>query len=140
MLILSVYFLKWIHVKKNPDMIYAEKKNKHVPFGYSITTCYFYDKSLNITSYYRSPDCVEKFSQDLKKILNNIMYFEEKPMLPLTDNEKMLYANEKQCYICEKEFCNDKNSVDYKHYCKVRDHCHFTGKYRGAAHSRCNLR
>ena len=140
MLILSVYFLKWIHVKKNPDMFYTEKKNKHVPFGYSITTCYFYDKSLNITSYYRGPDCVEKFSQDLKKILNNRMYFEEKPMLPLTDNEKMLYANEKQCYICEKEFCNDKNSVDYKHYCKVRDHCHFTGKYRGAAHSRCNLR
>ena len=30
------------------------------------------------------------------------MYFEEKPMLPLTDNEKVLYDNEKQCYVCEK--------------------------------------
>ena len=68
------------------------------------------------------------------------MYFEEKPMIPSTDNEKALYANEKQCYICEKEFCNDKNSADYKKYCKVRDHCHFTGKYRGAAHSTCNLK
>ena len=22
---------------------------------------------------------------------------------------------------------------------KMRDHCHYTGKYRGAAHSKCNL-
>ena len=52
----------------------------------------------------------------------------------------MLYANEKQCYICGKEFCNDKNSADYKRNCKVRDHCHFTFNYGGAAHSICNLK
>ena len=27
-----------------------------------------------------------------------------------------------------------------KKYCKVRDHCHYTGKYRRAAHSKCNLK
>ena len=30
--------------------------------------------------------------------------------------------------------------VKDKNYRKVRDHCHFTGKYHGAEHSICNLR
>ena len=61
-------------------------------------------------------------------------------MLPLTGAEKALYTNEKLCSICEKEFCIDKKSEDYKNYCKVSDHYHFTGKYRGAAPSICNLK
>ena len=39
------------------------------------------------------------------------MYFEEKPMVPLTNNEKALYANEKQCDMCEIEFRIDKKKV-----------------------------
>ena len=35
------------------------------------------------------------------------------------------------CWICQKEFGEREK--------KVRDHCHFTGKYRGAAHNKCNL-
>ena len=30
--------------------------------------------------------------------------------------------------------------ITIKKYHKVRDHCHYTGKYRGAAHDICNLR
>ena len=51
------------------------------------------------------------------------------------------YEKQKVCYICEKKFCDDKNKKsEYDLYHKVRDHCHYTRKFRGAAHNICNLR
>ena len=35
--------------------------------------------------------------------------------------------------------CDEKFVEKSKEFCKVRDHCHYTGKYRGALHSKCNL-
>ena len=43
-----------------------------------------------------------------------------------------------KCYICGKRFL--KTFAVYKNYRKVRAHFHFTGKYKTAAHSTCNLR
>ena len=51
-------------------------------------------------------------------------------MIPIPIKENKLY--QKVCHICKKEFNIDDND-------KVRDHCHFTGKYRRAAHNACNL-
>ena len=66
--------------------------------------------------------------------------YEEKDMIPLTDNENKFYEKQKEWHICQKEFCYDKNEKKkFKIYQKVRDHCHYTGKFRGAAHSICNL-
>ena len=56
-------------------------------------------------------------------------------MIPLTTEEKIYHNKQKICYICKKEFSNNEK----KNY-KVRDHCHYMGKYRGAAHNICNLR
>ena len=62
-------------------------------------------------------------------------------MIPLNDKETESYEKQKVCYICKKEFSTDKNDKNaFKLYHKVRDHCHYTGKFRGAAHSICNLR
>ena len=41
------------------------------------------------------------------------------------------------CHICEQEFGDYEKAGEIF---KVRDHCHFTGKYRGAAHNQCNLK
>ena len=65
----------------------------------------------------------------------------KKKMIPLTDKENKSYEKQKVCYICKKEFSTDENDKNaFKLYHKVRDHCHYTGKFRGAAHSICNLR
>ena len=56
----------------------------------------------------------------------------------LTKEHQESYENSKKCYIC-KEKSENKYLQDKKHR-KVRDHCHYTGEYRGAVHSICNLK
>ena len=81
----------------------------------------------------RGKNCLAKFSGTLKKQVNKLINIKQKPMNPLTEQEKILHANANICFICEKSYGNDKNNI------KIRDHCHYTGKGRGPAHSACNL-
>ena len=76
-----------------------------------------------------------KFSKDLREHASKIINYEKKKMIPLTTEEKIYHNKQKICYICKKEF-----DISNKKHHKVRDHCHYTGKYRGAAHNICNLR
>ena len=59
-----------------------------------------------------------------------------KKVIPLTKAENKKHREQKFCYISKKGFSTDDN----KKYFKVKDHCRYTGKYRGAAHDICNLR
>ena len=119
----------------SPEESSTTKINKHTPSDYSIFTHCSFDKSKSKLNYYRGEDCMTKFCKDLREHATKIINYEKKDMIPLTKKEEENYNNQKVCYICKKEF--DKS--DKKHY-KVRDHCHYTGKYRGAAHNICNVR
>ena len=45
-------------------------------------------------------------------------------------HDKMAYDNSTLCHICNEELGKDR----------VSDHCHLSGKFRGATHEVCNLR
>ena len=49
----------------------------------------------------------------------------------MSEEEEHLFQQSNSCWICKKLIDNDEE--------KVRDHCHVTGKFRGAAHWDCNI-
>ena len=54
-------------------------------------------------------------------------------MTKLTDVQKREHEVAEKRHIWHKEFNDPRNR-------RVRDHCHYTGRYRGAAHNNCNLK
>ena len=127
-----------------PNESYTIKIIKHTPSGYSIFTSCSFDESKNKLNYYRGKYCMKTFCKDLRIHATKIINYEKKKIIPLTPEEKINYNDQKVCYICKKEFDTtdtaEPSSLERKKNYKVRDHCHYTGKYRGAAHNVCNLR
>ena len=130
--------------QNNPNKSSTTKINKHTPSGYSIFTNCSFDESKNKINYYRGDDCMKKFCKDLREHAMKIINYDKKRMVSLTTEEKIHYNKQKICYICKKEFNNndttESSSLERKKQQKVKDHCHYTGKYRGAALNICNLR
>ena len=60
----------------------------------------------------------------------------KKGLIPLNKEENKSYQNQEACHICEEKFCIDTDDESYTNRKKVKDHCHYTGKLRGAAHSK----
>ena len=61
---------------------------------------------------------LKSFFKDLKELGMEIISFEEKQMIPLTNKEIKSCEKQKVCHICKEKFCNHKNKK------KVRDHWH----------------
>lgn len=104
---------------------------KHVPaaFGYYIVCSY--DSNLNRYRTYRGPHSDQVFVDYLQKDVLRIKSIlkKEVPMV-FTDKDLDSFNKAKHCHICSGILLDDR----------VRDHCHLTGIFRGAAHSYCNLR
>ena len=64
-------------------------------------------------------------------------YYSNPKTIIFTAENKKDFQSATICHICEQDLNTDEETGQIL---KVRDHCHFTGKYRGAAHNECNLK
>ena len=51
--------------------------------------------------------------------------------MQFSEDNEMHFECAQVCHICQQIIVDDND--------RVRDHCHFTGVYRGIAHNACNL-
>ena len=122
----------------NTDKSYTKTISTRVLSGYTMSVNNEF--KANYHTYYRGKDCMEKLSKELIKIGYEIANEEDQEEIFLTKDETLKHEECEKCHICDRPFNTNKESKYYHNFTKVRDHCHYTGKYRGAAHSLCNLR
>ena len=122
--------------KPDPEKSYTNKYQKHEPVSFV-----YYIKSFNenvyksrLRSYVREkeedPDVIDVFINKLEKDVKKISKLGNEKMI-ITEEEEEQFKQASNCWICGKKL----NLED-----RVRDHCHYTGRYRGAAHNICNLK
>ena len=117
----------------SPSPPYTNEVNQHTPSGWCVYSKFAYGDVDNPLRTYRGKDCIETFCNYIKGEACRLYHmFPELPMGPLTKKQWKKYKKATKCHICHKPFTQTN--------LKVRDHCHYTGLYRGPAHSLCNLR
>ena len=106
----------------NPEMPYSEEINKHVPSGFCMNSKFAYGKVKNLLKVYRGEDWMEVLCDYISNEARRLYRMSpEKPMKPLTRERWRKHNRATTCHICFKEFNWDDP--------KVRDHCHYTGRY-----------
>ena len=119
----------------DPNKSYTKKYQKHKPI------CFSYYINSSIDGVYKSilrkytktkeedMDAMDVFIKWLEEDVKAIANIEEKEMI-FNEEDKKQFNKASDCWICGEYLGNDR----------VRDHCHFTGRYRGPAHNSCNLK
>ena len=120
----------------DPNKSYTMKYQEHEPVSFV-----YYIKSFNENVYKsklrtyikenpEDPDTVDVFINWLEEDVKIISELGNEKMV-ITKEEEEQFKQASNCWICHKKL----NLED-----RVRDHCHYTGRYRGAAHNICNLK
>ena len=119
-------------LENNPRISTTRGVNVLTPSGWCIRGKFAYGEVKDPLKLYRGKDCVRKFCDHVIGEAHRLYHsFPEKPMEPLMKAQWKDYKHVSSCHICFKPFREGNR--------KVRDHCHYSGIYRGAAHSLCNL-
>ena len=124
----------------NPQNSYTKKYQKHEPISFS-----YYIKSFDDNVYesklrkYKGEDAMEKFVKWIEEDVKDIANIPDVEMIISSDELKQ-FDDATKCWICNEEFDDTADEKGYKKNKKVKDHCHYTGRFRGAAHNSCNLK
>ena len=128
--------IKHIHnCSPNPNKSYTKKIQKHKPISFcyyilcSIDGVYKPIKREYTQTKEESADAIDVFIKWLEEDVKEIANIKPKKMI-FTEEYRKQFNKASDCWICGEELGNDR----------VRDHCHFTGRYRGPAHNSCNLK
>ncbi|XP_048583266.1 uncharacterized protein LOC116615318 [Nematostella vectensis] len=114
---------------------FTKQYQKHKPSGYCyLIKCFdgqiFPPKLVRHTAESPDEDIPQMFVGSLESdIMDVYNKFKFTKRVKTTLKDEIAYNNATHCHICEGELGGDK----------VLDHCHLTGRYRGAAHNECNL-
>ena len=119
----------WLRLKGN-------KTHEHIPCGfcfYLVSPFLEMDPVLK-----RAENETNQLPQDfIRELISQVkqahLSLPKKEMIPLNSEEWKKFRESEVCWLCKKKFGEKTLS-------KVRDHCHYTGKFRGAAHQSCNLK
>ena len=121
----------------SPNQPYTNEVNQHTPSGWCVYCKFAYGDVDNPLRIYRGKDCIETFCNYIKREAHRLYHMFPKLLMdPLTKKQWKKYEQSTKCHICYKPFTlRDPKVLTLK-----ADHCHYTGLYRGPAHSLCNLR
>ena len=122
-------------IEKDPN---AKANKENTQLHEACSYCYIVVRNDSKTEKpvtYRGPNAAEHFLKSLMKEQEKILKILPDPIkLNMSENDNKKFKNVKICYICEKSLIVNKKRD------AVRDHCHITGKFRGAVHNECDLK